>query len=214
MRTWKGSARRSTRTGSGGRVWRRGGIFGCCCWAISKGWTRNGRSILQRLADAKLVLGRTLGIDATTLEANGAMRSIVRRDTGESYDAFLTRLAEASGLATPTRAELGRDEIKRAVLIYEMLDGRKTGRRTRRGRFTVRPLKQGPRDAMIDWNAVLATLPAEFTLDTLSAHETASGKTRAYLRQVVVRWSQEGRIRRRARGMYEKAEAPERTATA
>ena len=64
--------------------------------------------VLQRLADAKLVLGRTVGIDATTLEANAAMRSIVRRDTGESYDGFLTRLAEASGLSTPTRAELGR----------------------------------------------------------------------------------------------------------
>ena len=49
-----------------------------------------------------------MGIDATTLEANAAMRSIVRRDTGESYDAFLTRLAEASGLSTPTRAELAR----------------------------------------------------------------------------------------------------------
>ena len=36
------------------------------------------------------------------------MRSIVRRDTGEPYDAFLTRLAEASGIATPTRAELAR----------------------------------------------------------------------------------------------------------
>ena len=51
---------------------------------------------------------RTVGIDATTLEANAAMRSIVRRDTGESYGAFLTRLAEASGLSTPTRAELAR----------------------------------------------------------------------------------------------------------
>ena len=64
--------------------------------------------VLQRLADATLVVGRTVGIDATTLEANAAMRSIVRRDTGESYDAFLTRLAEASGLTTPTRAELAR----------------------------------------------------------------------------------------------------------
>ena len=54
------------------------------------------------------MVGRTVGIDATTLEANAAMRSIVRRDTGESYDAFLTRLAEASGLSTPTRAELAR----------------------------------------------------------------------------------------------------------
>ena len=64
--------------------------------------------VLQRLADATLVVGRTVGIDATTLEANAAMRSIVRRDTGESYDAFLTRLAEASGLSTSTRAELAR----------------------------------------------------------------------------------------------------------
>ena len=46
--------------------------------------------VLQRLADATLVVGRTVGIDATTLEANARMRSIVRRDTGESYDAFLT----------------------------------------------------------------------------------------------------------------------------
>ena len=33
---------------------------------------------MQRLADATLVVGRTVGIDATTLEANAAMRSIVR----------------------------------------------------------------------------------------------------------------------------------------
>ena len=64
--------------------------------------------VLQRLADANLVQGHTIGIDATTLEANAAMRSIERRDTGETYEAFLTRLAEASGIATPTRAELAR----------------------------------------------------------------------------------------------------------
>ena len=69
--------------------------------------------VLQRLADAQLVKGRTLGIDATTLEANAALRSIVRRDTGEEYDAWLTRLAAASGVATPTRAELARFDRKR-----------------------------------------------------------------------------------------------------
>ena len=69
--------------------------------------------VLQRLADAQLVKGRTLGIDATTLEANAALRSIVRRDTGEEYDAWLTRLAAASGIATPTRAELARFDRKR-----------------------------------------------------------------------------------------------------
>ena len=64
--------------------------------------------VLQPLADAQLVQGRTLGIEATTLEANAAMRSIVRRDTGAEYEAWLTQLAEASGIATPTRAELAR----------------------------------------------------------------------------------------------------------
>src|SRR5918994_2428936 len=69
--------------------------------------------MLQRLADAGLVKGRTVGIDATTLEANAALRSIVRRDTGESYQDFLTKLAEASGIATPTRADLARIDRKR-----------------------------------------------------------------------------------------------------
>jgi transposase len=69
--------------------------------------------ILQQLADAGLVKGQTVGVDATTLEANAALRSIVRRDTGESYEAFLTRLAQASGVATPTRAELARVDRKR-----------------------------------------------------------------------------------------------------
>ena len=69
--------------------------------------------VLQQLADAQLVQGHTVGIDATTLEANAAMRSIVRRDTGEAYEAWLTRLAEASGIATPTRAELARFDRKR-----------------------------------------------------------------------------------------------------
>lgn len=63
---------------------------------------------LQMLAKSGLLRGQTLGIDATTLEANAAMRSIVRRDTGESYEDFLKRLAEASGIETPTRADLAR----------------------------------------------------------------------------------------------------------
>ena len=69
--------------------------------------------ILQRVADAGLLKGKTLGIDATTLEANAALRSIVRRDTGESYQEFLTQLAQASGIATPTRADLARLDRKR-----------------------------------------------------------------------------------------------------
>jgi transposase len=69
--------------------------------------------MLQRLADAGLVKGKTVGIDATTLEANAALRSIVQRDTGESYQAFLTMLAQASGIETPTRADLARINRKR-----------------------------------------------------------------------------------------------------
>src|SRR5687767_1878840 len=69
--------------------------------------------MLQRLADAGLVKGKTVGIDATTLEANAALRSIVRRDTGDSYQDFLTKLAQASGIETPTRADLARVDRKR-----------------------------------------------------------------------------------------------------
>ena len=54
-----------------------------------------------------------MAIDATTLEANAAMRSIVRRDTGEDYQAFLTRLAQESGIETPTREDLARLDRKR-----------------------------------------------------------------------------------------------------
>lgn len=69
--------------------------------------------VLQHLGAAGLVKGKTIGIDATTLEANAALRSIVRRDTGESYQAFLTTLAQASGIETPTRADLARLDRKR-----------------------------------------------------------------------------------------------------
>lgn len=69
--------------------------------------------VLQCLGGADLVRGKTLGIDATTLEANAALRTIVRRDTGEGYQEYLTRLAEASGIATPTRADLARFDRKR-----------------------------------------------------------------------------------------------------
>ena len=60
-----------------------------------------------------MVKGKTIGIDATTLEANAALRSIVRRDTGEDYEEFLAKLAKASGVGTPTRADLARIDRKR-----------------------------------------------------------------------------------------------------
>ena len=69
--------------------------------------------ILSRLAKAGLVKGKTLGVDATTLEANAALRSIVRRDTGDGYETYLTKLAQESGIETPTREDLSRIDRKR-----------------------------------------------------------------------------------------------------
>ena len=69
--------------------------------------------VQERLVDAQLLRGKTIAVDATTLEANAAMRSIVRRDTGESYQQFLTRLATASGLKTPSREALARLDRRR-----------------------------------------------------------------------------------------------------
>src|SRR5262249_7347216 len=71
------------------------------------------RWVLELLAEKGLLQGRTVGIDGTTLEANAAMRSIVRRDSGESYEEFLRRLAQESGMATPTREELAKLDRKR-----------------------------------------------------------------------------------------------------
>ena len=69
--------------------------------------------VLGLLADRGLLKGKRLGVDATTLEASAAMRSIVRRDTGKSYEEFLTGLAKVSGIATPTREQLARLDRKR-----------------------------------------------------------------------------------------------------
>ncbi len=70
--------------------------------------------VLQVLAEKKLLKGNSIGVDATTLEANAALRSIVRRDTGERYEEFLTRLAKESGIETPTREQLAKLDRRRA----------------------------------------------------------------------------------------------------
>ena len=69
--------------------------------------------VLARLAQGGLLKGKTIGVDSTTLEANAAMRSIVRRDTGESYSAYLKRLAEAEGMEAKDAAALLRMDRKR-----------------------------------------------------------------------------------------------------
>src|SRR6201998_4377733 len=69
--------------------------------------------VLALLAERGLLKGQRMGIDATTLEANAALRSIVLRDTGQTYDEFLRGLAKASGIDTPTREDLVRLDRKR-----------------------------------------------------------------------------------------------------
>jgi transposase len=70
--------------------------------------------VLERLAQGGLIKGKTIGVDSTTLEANAAMKSIVRRDTGESYTAYLRRLAEAEGVDANDAAAVRRMDRKRA----------------------------------------------------------------------------------------------------
>jgi transposase len=69
--------------------------------------------VLQRLAEHGLIRGERIGVDASTMEANAALRAIVRRADGETYRAMLERLAKASGIATPTAEDLIRLDRKR-----------------------------------------------------------------------------------------------------
>ena len=80
--------------------------------------------VLARLAERGLVKGERIGVDASTMAANAAMRSIRRRDTGATYREMLTRMAKASGIATPTAADLKR------------LDRRRRGKRTPNAEWT------------------------------------------------------------------------------
>jgi transposase len=69
--------------------------------------------VLERLAAHGLIRGDRTGVDASTMEANAALRAIVRRDSGEGYREMLERLAAASGIATPTAEDLIRLDRKR-----------------------------------------------------------------------------------------------------
>jgi hypothetical protein len=89
-------------------------VFTWCCSA----WVRRG-----------LMEGKTIGIDGTTPEVNAADRNIVPRESGEGYEELLTRLAKASGIDTPTRADLA-GSIERGK---------------RRGRMTIGPRRRSQR---------------------------------------------------------------------
>jgi len=62
--------------------------------------------VVQIARTKKLLSGKTMGVDSTTLEANAAMKTIVRRDNGDDWKAYLTKLAAEAGLENPTDEEL------------------------------------------------------------------------------------------------------------
>ena len=69
--------------------------------------------VLERLAAHGLIKGDRIGVDASSIEANAALRSIVRRETGEGYREMLKRLAAESGIETPTAEDLIRLDRQR-----------------------------------------------------------------------------------------------------
>ena len=69
--------------------------------------------VLKLVAERGLVKGERIGVDGSTMEANAALRTIVRRDSGESYRAMLTRMAQESGIETPSAEDLARFDRKR-----------------------------------------------------------------------------------------------------
>jgi transposase len=143
--------------------------------------------VLGVLADRGLLKGKTVGVDATTLEANAALRSIVRRDNGASYEEFLSGLAQQSGIETPTREDLARVDRKRKkkgsnqewvspsdpdARITKMKDG------------TTHLAHKAEHAVDMDSGAVIAvTLQAADQGDTTTIHETLAeaGQTVAQL---------------------------------
>jgi transposase len=69
--------------------------------------------VLELVAERGLVKGERIGVDGSTMEANAALRNIVRRDSGECYRAMLERMAKESGIATPSAEDLARFDRKR-----------------------------------------------------------------------------------------------------
>ncbi len=132
--------------------------------------------VLALLADRGLIQGKRIGIDATTLEANAAMRTMVRRDTGESYTEFLTGLAKASGIETPTREDLARLDRKRAKRTSNQewkstVDGDARIAKMKNGSTHMAHKAEHAVD--MDSGAVVAvTLQAADLGDTTTVHET------------------------------------------
>jgi transposase len=71
------------------------------------------RWVVRILTREGLISGQTISIDATTLEANAALKNIVRREDNQTYHDYLTGLALAAGIENPTREQLARLDRRR-----------------------------------------------------------------------------------------------------
>ena len=73
--------------------------------------------VLQLVGQHKLLSGQTVGVDSTLIEANAAMKTIVRRDTGEDWQQYVVRLMQEEGVVekdhTPTAEEIRRFDKRR-----------------------------------------------------------------------------------------------------
>jgi transposase len=69
--------------------------------------------VLRLLDEKKLVKGKTVGVDSTTLEANAAMKSIIRRDTGDDYETYVKQLMAKEGIEDPSSEEARRFDKQR-----------------------------------------------------------------------------------------------------
>lgn len=163
--------------------------------------------VLAVLAREGLLKGKTLGIDATTLEANAALRSIVRRDSGEGYEDFLDGLARNSGIETPTREDRSRIEKNRKgkgsnkdwksphdpdARITKMKDGR------------THLAHKAEHAVDMDTGAVAAvTLQGADLGDTTTVHETVA-RARESLGKVAAEESARKQMKPLAEGVFDK----------
>ena len=126
--------------------------------------------VLKLVAERGLVKGERIGVDGSTMEANAALRTIVRRDSGESYRAMLTRMAKESGIDTPSAEDLARFDRKRKgktlsnadwksptdrdARIAKMKDGRRIWPTSRSTRSTSTPASSWPRRSIWPTKAI------------------------------------------------------------
>jgi len=88
-------------------------------------------------------------------------------------------------------------ELKRHGRVYRLLGGNRGVKR--------RPKRGSGGKRRVDWKAVLKALPNSFSIGEMAKRGVLRKKSRVYLRQIVVRWTRQGKIKRIGRGKYQKA---------